>query len=365
LNEKGRISAFQMATILYPTIIATAILLVPGITGIYAKNDMWLSPIWASITGILVIVLAVKLEQRFPRQTIIQYSEKITGKFMGKIIGIFFILYYIHGTGIMLLEYGNFVVGNFLPQTPILVVIGSLALVCGLAVRGGIEVMARTAQVLVPFVIILFTLIMVLLIPELDSGNLFPILEHGIIPSLKGAIVPSTWYLQLFIIAFILPALRKGERKVKAGILTVIFVTITLVITNLVSLFLFGGITSSFTYPVMEAARYISVADFIQHLESVIMAIWVAGTFIKITMFSYAIVMGTAQILNLSDHRPIVLPISLFLTIFSLWTGNSLQELEEILKTSFPFYDFLMVMVLPVVLLIIAMLRKQGTSNTS
>ncbi|GIO25758.1 GerAB/ArcD/ProY family transporter [Ornithinibacillus bavariensis] len=361
--EKGRISALQMATLLYPTIIATAILLVPAITGEYAKKDMWLSPIWASLAGLFVIFLAVKLEQRFPEQTIIQYSGTITGKLIGKLIGVLIVLYYFHATGIILLEYGNFVIGSFLPRTPLLIVIGSMVLVCGLAVRGGIEVMARTAQVLVPFVILFFTLIMILLTPELNLDNLFPVMEYGLKPSLKGAIIPASWFLQLFIIAFILPVLKKGEKIGKAGILTVITVMITLVITNLVTLLLFGVITTSFTYPVMEAARFISVADFLQHLESVVMAIWVAGTFIKVSLFYYVVVIGTAQVLHISDFRPIVLPIGLFLTVLSFWTSSSLQELEQILITSFPFYDFFVLIIIPMLLLVIAKVRKKGATK--
>lgn len=51
--EKGRISTLQMAIMIYPTIMAMAVLLVPAITGKFAKQDMWLSPVWASSIGFL------------------------------------------------------------------------------------------------------------------------------------------------------------------------------------------------------------------------------------------------------------------------------------------------------------------------
>ncbi|TKH09627.1 spore gernimation protein, partial [Peribacillus simplex] len=43
--EKGKISSLQMAFMMYPTIVATAVLGVPSITAKYAKTDLWLSPI--------------------------------------------------------------------------------------------------------------------------------------------------------------------------------------------------------------------------------------------------------------------------------------------------------------------------------
>ncbi|MDQ7861046.1 hypothetical protein RCO48_08420 [Peribacillus frigoritolerans] len=75
--EKGRISALQMAIIIYPTIMATAILLVPAITGKFAKQDMWLSPIWASFAGFLSVYIAQQLNRRFPGRQ----SSNIVGKF--------------------------------------------------------------------------------------------------------------------------------------------------------------------------------------------------------------------------------------------------------------------------------------------
>ena len=50
----------------------------------------------------------------------------------------------------------------------------------------------------------------------------------------------------------------------------------------------------------MQVAEYINIADFFEHVESVVMAIWVVGAFIKISAFYYAAALGTAQWLNLS-----------------------------------------------------------------
>ncbi|OZU90691.1 spore gernimation protein [Virgibacillus indicus] len=361
--EKGRISTGQMVILLYPTVIATAILLVPGITGKFAGNDMWLSPIWASLAGCITILIMAQLHNRFPRQTIIQYSEEIIGKIPGKLIGFIILFFFFHSNGLVLREYGEFVVGNFLPTTPLVVVIGSMIFVSGLAVRGGIEVMARSAQVFVPIVLFLFILIVILLIPDLEPANLLPFFEKGLIPSLKGAIVPTTWFLQLFAITFILPVLKKKEGGMKWGMITVFLIMVTLVLSNLFTMLLFGKLTPTFTYPIMEAARYISIADFIQHLESIVMAIWVSGTFIKISVFYYVIAVGTAQLLNLQDYRPIVFPIGGLLAVMGLWTAPNLQQIQHFLITTMPFYAVIVQIILPLLLLIAAVIFKKNTKK--
>ncbi|SFD39980.1 spore germination protein KB [Lentibacillus persicus] len=364
--ENGRISVLQMAILVYPTIIATAILLLPAITGDQAKQDMWLSPIWASAAGFLAVFLAIRLNNRFPDMTIIQYSEVIVGKFLGKAIGLLFILFLAHNCGVTLREYGEFVKGNFLEDTPLAVIIGSMIFICALAVRGGIEVMARSAQVFVPVVTVLFIVVLLLLIPDITPGNVQPVFKDGIMPSLKGATVAAGWFLEFFVIAFMLPFLRNRKKSAKWSIITVVAVIITMVVTNLVTLFIFGALTPTFTYPVMEAARYISIAEFIQHMESVVMAIWVGGIFIKISVLLYITVLSTAQWVRLSDYRPIVFPYAFIIGVLGHWSAENVQELEKFLKETFPIYALLFLALLPTMLLVTAAargLRSQNTDN--
>jgi spore germination protein KB len=357
--EKGKISALQMSILMYPTIIATAILLVPSITMVHAGRDMWLSPIWASFSGVMAVFLAVQLNKIYPKETIIEYIVHIIGRIPGKGIGLLYLCFYLHVNGIIIREYGEFVVGTFLPYTPMYVVTGSIVLVCSFAVRGGLEVLGRTSQIFIPVVIVLFGLIVILLIPDLDPKKMLPLFEHGLVPSLKGSVILHSWFSEFILIAFMLPYLSDRKKGLKWGVWSVVAISLTMVITNLASLFLFGDSLVKLTYPVMVAARYISVAEFLSHVESIIMAIWVAGTFVKISVFYYVLVIGTAQWLKLSNYRPIVLPLGFMLALFSIWSAGSLQELGHFLSTSAPFYLLSVQILVPSVLLIIAYTQKK------
>ncbi|MCY9666762.1 spore germination protein [Paenibacillus alginolyticus] len=356
--EKGNISAMQMGIMMYPTILATAVLLVPAITTEHAERDMWLSPLWASLIGFLTVYIACQLNRLYPKDTIIQYSGTIIGWFPGKVIGFIFIFFYLQINGIVIREYAEFVVGIFLLRTPIVLVLASMTLVCAFAVRAGLEVLGRLAEFIVPIWILLFLLIIILLLPDVEAKHMFPILEKGIIPSMKGAAVPQSWLSEFFLISFLLPFLRDREKGMKWGMISVLIVTLTMVATNIVILMLFGQLTSSLTYPVMNAAKYISIADFLEHLESIVMAIWVAGTFVKICVFYYAISLGTAQWLNLSDYRPIVFPLGLLLVLFAIWSGPNLAELSDYFRKTSPFNLPLLQTVIPMFLLLIAYMKK-------
>ncbi|ANB60317.1 GerAB/ArcD/ProY family transporter [Anoxybacteroides amylolyticum] len=357
--EKGKISALQLAVMVYPAIIATAILLVPAITAHYAKQDMWLSPFWSSLTGFITIFIAMRLHQYYPKQTAIEYSEQIVGKWVGKIIGFLFLFFYLHATGIIVREYGEFVIGNFFIRTPLIFVMATMILVCAFAVRGGIEVIARLSEMAVPVVIIVISMFVLLLIPDMELKNMLPTMENGIIPSLKGAIVPQSWFSEFFLIAFLLPYVADQQHVKKWTVISVLAVCFTLFVINLTVLFVLGNITARFVYPVMSAVRYISIADFLEHLEAFVMAIWVAGAFLKIAVFYYVLVLGTAQWLRLSDYRLIVFPIGFLILLFGVWAAPDLMELSVFLGTSIPFYLNTVQTVIPLLLLLVAIWRNK------
>ncbi|WP_018130339.1 GerAB/ArcD/ProY family transporter [Effusibacillus pohliae] len=362
--EKGRISAFQMAIMMYPTILATAVITLPTITAKYAKQDMWLSPVWASFVGLFTVYITGRLDKLYPQETIIQYSGHILGRIPGKILGFIYLLFYLHNTGIIAREFGDFVFSTFLTLTPIIVIIGSMALVFAFAVRGGIEVLARSAQIFVPINTVLIIVIFILLIPDLKTKNILPVMEEGILPSIKGAIAPQGWFSEYFLISFLMPFLVDREKGIKWGMISVLAVTLTMILVNIMVLLLFGESTANLTYPVTAAARYISIAGFFEHLEVIVMAIWVTGTFVKMSVFYYALVLGTAQWLNLSDYRPIVLPLGFLVVLISTWSASNMAEMGHFLEKSDPFYLTTAQTVIPLLLLLIAVVRNKWVEKT-
>lgn len=361
--EKGKISSFQMGIILFPTIIASAILSIPSSTAVFANNDLWLSPILASAVGFLAIFIAYKLHNLYPKQTIIQYSEQILGKVLGKMLGGIFLLNLFFTNGLAIRQYTELSIGAFLSQTPMSVVTAGLVLVCSFAVRGGLEVVARAALLLLPIYLVSLILIIILLIPEFEVQNLLPIMENGLWPAVKGAVVPESMFTLFILIAYLLPFLSDEKKGRKWSIISVVFVAVTLLITNLTVLFVFGATTSNYVYPVLSAAKYISIADFLEHLESIVIAVWVAGTFIKISVQYYITALATAQLLNLSDYRFIVLPIGLLNILWSFWGVQSFSELTSFLGTILPLYTFWINIALPLFLLVIAVVRKRKKQN--
>ncbi|WP_217582086.1 GerAB/ArcD/ProY family transporter, partial [Lysinibacillus sp. GbtcB16] len=88
-----------------------------------AKQDAWLSMIFASLVSLCTTFVAVKLSLLYPEQTFIQFSQSILGKWLGIIILIPYFFMWISVTGIILREYADFVFLALFSSTPLWVII--------------------------------------------------------------------------------------------------------------------------------------------------------------------------------------------------------------------------------------------------
>lgn len=356
--EKGKISAFQLGIMMYPTVLATGFLMLPNITAQYAQSDLWLCVIVAAVSGIIAIYTATRLHQFFPKETVIQYSRHLIGTIPGKIIGLGFFLTLLHSTGLISRQYAEFVTGNFLFNTPIQITLASMILLCGISVRSGVETLARSSIIFtLLFIFPLF--ILLLLFRDLDPKNIFPILSHGIVPVLKGAASPQGWIGELFLMTFFMPSLSDPDKGRKWGFISLLAITFSMVYVNLIVLFLLGPDTSNKIYPLLIAFRYISITNFFQNLESLLLAMWVFGNFVKIAVFYYATVISFSQCLNLPNYRPFVFPIGILVMMFSLWDFPTSASLTEFLKDVGPFFLPSVLVLFPVLLLIVAIVRNK------
>lgn len=357
--EKGKLSGLQMALMLYPTVLATGFLALPTITAQYAQNDLWMTGILSFISGIITVYAAARLHELYPNETIVQHSERIAGVLPGKIMSILFFFYTIEATGSILRQYAEFVNGNFLFKTPIILIISSMLLLTCFAVRGGVEIIARCAAIFTPiFILPLFFLL--LLFPDLDIKNIFPILDRGFIPVLQGTIAPQAWNSEMFFMTFFLPCLSKPEKGKKWGIISLCAIVLSMTYVNLITLFLLGPDTSNKIYPILIAFRYISMANFFENLESLLLAMWVVGNFIKISVFFYVAVLTFAETWKLSDYRPVVFPLGIIAIILSMWGIPSFPYLSSYLRQVVPFEVFIALNLIPILLLFINRLRKKN-----
>lgn len=364
--EEGKISTRQATFLMVNTILATAILFLPAISTRQALQDAWISTLITTGNGILISLLVVTLMRRFPRQTLVQYSEDIAGKVIGKIIGLGYIWFFLHINAIIVREFGDFLIAVFMPRTPLLVFNAMIVILAIMVVRSGLEPLGRLNE----WIFILNSSILIfifgLTLREVSPANFQPVLEGGIVPALRGAYTPTAWFGEIITLGMIFPFLTQPHRGYRIAIGAHLIIGAFLLMGAFITIGIFGPeLVSRLKFPIMAAVRIISFGEFFERIESLVMVIWVGGVFVKISVFHYATVMAAAHSFNLNDYRPLVIPLGILNVILSIHLFEGVTDLVEFLSITFPVYALsTFELGIPALLLLAALLQgKRGENN--
>ncbi|MCQ6268682.1 endospore germination permease [Fictibacillus sp. WQ 8-8] len=364
--EKVKISHRQLTILFLLITIGDSILILPSIPANEAHQDAWISGILSLLLGLVICYLYYAVGKLYPQLTLIEYTNVIFGK-IGWFISLLFIIYPLLSLAALLREIGDFMATQIFVETPMEAIIILMLLVVIMAVRLGLECIARSAEIFFPFLILLFIVMVVCLLPQIKLDNVYPVLEHGIHPILRGSIsFTALPFMETFVILMILPYVNK-----KAGIKRSLLIgggiggTVLLIMTGLSLLVLDPNLTAKSVYPSYKLASKINLADMIQRVEAVLAAIWFITIFFKMALYLYAASLGTAQLLKLNNYQFLLLPFGMITIPLALTLGENSMYLSYIFMKIWPFYDLTHAVIFPTLLLIIGTYKKKMEAKLS
>jgi spore germination protein KB len=185
--EKGKISVTQFTLLVTLFTIGSSILLAPSFLTDQAKQDAWIAAVIGVGIGLLLVLLYNAVARIYPSCNLVETNEKVLGKWLGKFASLLFISFLFLLSAFLLRDMGDFMTTQMFPETPISAIHILFLLVAVMAVRLGLEVFSRAAEIFFPWVILLAVGYMILLAPEIEIQKIQPVLEGGIVPILRGS----------------------------------------------------------------------------------------------------------------------------------------------------------------------------------
>jgi spore germination protein KB len=356
LLEKGKISNFQLSTLIIGFVFGSSVIISPG-GG--AGHDAWIAVALGMMEGLLIAWIFTALTRQFKGKTIVEISFLVYGKFLGKCISMLFIWYLFHLGAMVLNNYVRFFRLEIYPATPNIVILLSLMLVCATTVGRGIEVLARCSLILVALTILLTSSDTFLLITHINLNNLMPILDVPIGKLLWAAHGAASFPFAetvafLMVLAFI-DKPGKGPSAVSRGLLIAGFILIIVAARNAAVL---GQMASTYIYPSFLAVQVIDVGDVLTRVEVLVAINLITMGFIKISVLLYGTVLGIAQVFNLSSYRPIILPVGILMVILALTNVGNTVEMFDFANKGYPIYAVPFQIGIPLITLVVAKLRR-------
>jgi spore germination protein KB len=356
--EGGKIGQKQLRWLVCVLLISTILIYLPRYIAKYAKQDSWITVIAITVISLVVTLVIIKLGLRFPNQTINSYSQLIVGSFLGKLISVSYLLFFIHISALIIMEIAIFLTAVFITNTPVLLIILLINFVAALAVRNGIEVISRVNEFVYPLVIFAIMLIFLLIWPELKLTNFQPVLEHGWTGVGQASSIALLFFSETIVLVIILPTLASKQGTVWSISRALLIVGVLTLLVFIMIIGLFGASESAeLTYPTLSAVRYISIFGFVERIDALVIAGWIGGGFIKLSIFYYSAAITTAELFELDTYRPVVFPLGLVISFLAPLLFANVAEMEKLLVDYLPPYYLSMEILLPSLLLIIAKIR--------
>ncbi|MFD2617795.1 GerAB/ArcD/ProY family transporter [Terrilactibacillus laevilacticus] len=325
MTKTVNITSFQMGLVLYIDTVTTGGLMLPYGVFELAKQDLWFSFLISSLFGYLMVLTVVILNNTFPGKTFIEIMKKEMG-ILGYVLSLCFLLFFLYITAYIFREYCNFIVTHFYRFTPQFVLIGIMVIVSAYAVKSGIEVICRTATFFFPLLFFSVSLSTLPLIPDMHVDFLLPMFPNGLIPGLKGSVIAMGWLSEFVFLSMFLPFVSARKKILHAGYISLTLTTLTIIFITLCDFFVLGQSFNKWFFPYVVSTRYVSLGRYFEHIEAIVMAIWIVGIFIKIASFSFMFAYVLKQFLGGPDYRSLVLPISFMSFFLSLWIFPSLTD---------------------------------------
>ncbi|NGP44823.1 endospore germination permease [Bacillaceae bacterium SIJ1] len=351
--------------LIFTAVMATMILLGPSTVAVHANKDMWFSPLVAVPFGLLVTFLIYLLYRYYPNLTPGQYMIRICGQVVGRLLIVLYFLFIVHYCALVLQEFSIFSSTIFLIETPNAVVMAVMIITASYAVYKGVEVMGRTCSLVLPIYLIIFALGMAFLIPEFDFGNLLPIFPIGVFPSVRGSVPLNAWFTEIYFAAFLLPHLKNRQGVLRGLIVTNLLLCMLMVFVSLTIVLLFGSLAPDFPFPLMSALRYVSIGNFLEHMESIVVVMWFLGVFIKMSVLLYCANSLLNDLFSFKRHEVMVWPLALFVGVVANWSFPTTQFLSHFYQLKVVFYFYIFVIIIPFVLLLMTIVRRWLSSNDS
>lgn len=354
--ERGEIPSTGMLALLICFVLGSSLLLTPGGS---AGHDAWVAVLLGLAEGLLIAQVYAALTTRFPGKTLVEISDLVYGRCIGKIVAALFLWYLFHLGSLVLSNFEEMLSALILQNTPSLVISLGLILVCAYAVNEGIEVLVRCSYLLgvIIFATLIFDILAIL--PLFEVNRLLPVLDLPVPRLLLTAHGAASFpFLESVSFLMVMPFLNKSSEagpSLMKGLLLSGVILAVIVARNSGVL---GETTKILIYPSYQTVEMINILDIGARLEVLVFINVLTMGFIKVATLYYGTVLGVAQLFRLRTYKPLVLPIGILMLILSLQDAPNTPVMVDFAMRFYPFYSLPFQIVIPALTLILAHLRR-------
>lgn len=325
-----------------------------------ALQDSWIVVLFAIALCVPLLWLYRCLMVMFPDRNLIQILEDVYGKIAGRIIGILYACFFFNLASLNLMDLGNFSKLTILEETPVIVLVVLCVLVSAWAVVYGLRVVVRYSMMFSVIVVLILLLTVLLVFNQIKPQNFLPMFDLPLKKYIQAThIVVTIPFGEIVSFLMITPNVKLSRRKLTkyffGGFALGAFSMLLVIVRDVGVL---GNTLPLFTLPELVTLRMVNLGPALSRMEILFAIILIMLLFFKITFLYYVSVIAFAQLLGVRAYRRLVLAAGALIVAYGLTLYPSPVEHAASAQSIEPVLWTLLEILLPLLTLIVAKLRK-------
>lgn len=332
----------------------------PVFTSEVAKRAGWLAPVAAAIPFLCIVFIMQALYRKEQEASLSDLYLRVFGKIVGRIFLVIMLLWTMILLGLYVRYFAERFLSALMPNTSMPFFAMTMLAVVYYAVRGGLIAFTRTVEFLFIVFSLVFLILFVMSIGNMEIINLFPVTHHDLWPIAKSTYyILGVWGYFSFIF-FFADKINDKEHIRRFGMQGLVYIVITSMLLLVQTIGVYGyTIIRRAPQPYFLVIKAISILDTIEKIESVALAFWVIIDFVAISAFMLIVVSLIKSIFVIREGRSLVSPVTLFAFIFSFYIAHDRFELENFSRTIAPSINIITGIGFPLLLLIVGKIRRK------
>ena len=346
---------FAIAFYLQASALLSAFL--AGIT----KQESWIPLVLGFVLCMPLIYLYRTLMLMFPEQNYLQVLCEVFGTVAGKIIGIFYLWFFLTITALNVRDIGAFINISVLPETPTVVSMLCCVLVSVWAVRNGFKVVARYSSMFTIIEFFIVTVSIILVSNQINLSNFLPLFAQPVGKYAQGAhIITAIPFGELVVFLMVIPCVSKLSRReaTKFWFCGAAMGFIVLLAILLRDIAILGNALSMFTLPGLVTLRLANLSEALGRMEIIFTVAIMMLLFFKITILIYVSTIAIAQLFETTHFKQLALIVSALVLAYEPTLYPSSVEHTISARTIEPVVWTLFEMILPLMTFLVAKFRK-------
>lgn len=317
--EGKQVSIKQFVAIQFLVALAVKMFMLPALMlRIVGKDSYIVMGIWIAFE-FLNLTFFLITAKRNPDKTIYDILSETLGKVVSRIVVVLFSSFFVLKAILIISEIKMFFSVTMYAEIGwAIMIIPLLVLLASFAIRS-LRAMGRTAEIILPIVLISTLVLTGLLIGDMQGDNLMPVLENGFAPVAKGLITFPVWFGDITFLLIFLGNVKLGKGFVLATMISKLFASLLVMFfstmlfatyANMDTLIDYGNNVSNMTQFSLGAHDY-------GRFDLLFYCVWMLSVFMKLALIFYFLTRNVSFVINSRNNYVIAVSCAVALYVIS------------------------------------------------